>query len=126
MTILLDAGALIAVEASDRGLVTAIKGEILAGRPPVTHGGVIGQVWRGGRDRQAMLAIVLAGVDVAPLDDRLGRRAGVLLGRAGASDVIDAALVLLAADDDEILTSDPDDLRALAAAAGVHVELVPV
>jgi hypothetical protein len=44
----------------------------------------------------------------------------------GASDVVDAALVLLAADGDEILTSDPADLRPLAAAAGVHVDLVPV
>ena len=34
--------------------------------------------------------------------------------------------VLLAADGDDILTSDPDDLRALAAAAGVHIDLVPV
>ena len=126
VTFVLDAGALVAVERSDPKILAPLKDEILAGRPPLTHGGVIGQVWRGGRDRQAVLAIVLAGVDVAPLDDRLGRRAGVLLGRAGASDVVDAALVLLAADGDEILTSDPDDLRPLAAAAGVHVELVPV
>ena len=126
MTFVLDAGALIAVEGSDREILSAIKDEIRAGRPPVTHGGVIGQVWRGGRDRQAILATILAGVDVVALDDRLGRRAGVLLGRAGASDVVDAALVLLAADGDEILTSDPDDLRPLAAAAGVHVDLVPV
>ncbi len=126
MTLVLDAGALIAVERSDPEILAAIKDELAAGRPPLTHGGVIGQVWRGGRDRQVMLAIVLAGVDVAPLDDGLGRRAGVLLGRAGASDVVDAALVLLAADGDEILTSDPDDLRSLALAAGVHVDLVPV
>ena len=126
MTILLDAGALIAVEANDRDLIAALKEEILAGRPPLTHAGVVGQVWRGGRDRQAMLAIVLAGVDVAPLDDRLGRRAGVLLGRARASDVIDAALVLLAVDGDEILTSDAADIRPLAAAASIHVDLVPV
>jgi hypothetical protein len=126
VTFVLDAGALIAVEGSDRELLAAIKGEVLAGRPPLTHGGVIGQVWRGGRDRQAVLAIILAGVDVVPLDDFLGRRAGVLLGRAGTSDVVDAALVLLAADGDEILTSDPDDLRPLAVFAGVHVDLVPV
>ncbi len=126
MTFVLDAGALIAVERSRPGGPRPLKAEILAGRPPLTHGGVIGQVWREVRDRQAVLAIVLAGVDVAPLDDRLGRRAGVLLGRAGASDVVDAALVLLAADGDQILTSDPDDLRPLAAAAGVHVDLVPV
>jgi len=126
VTLVLDAGALIAAEGSDREILAAIRDEVLAGRPPLTHGGVIGQVWRGGRDRQAVLAIILPGVDVAPLDDRLGRRAGVLLGRAGASDVVDAALVLLAVDGDLILTSDPDDLRHLAAAAGVHVDLVPV
>jgi hypothetical protein len=29
-------------------------------------------------------------------------------------------------DGDDILTSDPGDLRALAQTAGVHVELIPV
>ncbi|HUR75728.1 MAG TPA: hypothetical protein VMZ00_15715, partial [Sporichthya sp.] len=60
------------------------------------------------------------------LDDDLGRRAGVLLGRARQSDVIDAALILLAHDGDEVFTSDPADLRALARAAGVHVDLIPI
>jgi hypothetical protein len=50
----------------------------------------------------------------------------VLLGRSGGADAIDAAIVCLAVDGDEILTSDPNDLRALAEAAGLHVELVPV
>jgi hypothetical protein len=31
----------------------------------------------------------------------------------------------LAADGDDILTSDPSDLRVLAQAAGVHVDLLP-
>jgi hypothetical protein len=35
-------------------------------------------------------------------------------------------VVCLAADGDDILTSDPGDLGALAEAAGVHVELIPV
>jgi hypothetical protein len=121
-----DAGGLLAVERSNRKILALCKRELLAGRPPVTHGGVVGQVWRGGSGHQATLAILLAAVEVRALDDRLGRRAGVLLGRAGAADVVDAALVLLAADGDEILTSDPDDLRRLAAVAGVHVDLVPV
>ncbi len=69
--------------------------------------GVAGQVWRGG-PRQARLAQALDGVDVQPLDDDLGRAAGVLLGRARQSDVIDAAVVLLANDGDEIVTSDSD------------------
>jgi hypothetical protein len=32
----------------------------------------------------------------------------------------------LAADGDDILTSDPGDLHALAQAAEIHVELIPV
>jgi hypothetical protein len=40
--------------------------------------------------------------------------------------VIDVALVLLAADEDWLLTSDPGDIEVLAAAAGLHVEIVPV
>jgi hypothetical protein len=57
---------------------------------------------------------------------RTARRAGILLGRSGSSDAIDAALVCLSRDGDGILTSDPDDLFELARAAGVHVELIPV
>jgi len=61
-----------------------------------------------------------------PVDDSLGRRAGILLGRSGQSDAIDAAVVCLAADGDDILTSDPGDLIALAEAADLHVELIAV
>jgi hypothetical protein len=35
-------------------------------------------------------------------------------------------VVCLAADGDDILTSDPGDLHALALAAGIHVDLIPV
>ena len=125
MTIVLDAGALIAVEAGDRDVIAVLKRERLAGRVPVTHGGVVGQVWRGGA-RQAQLSRFLPGVDVIALDEDLGRQAGVLLGATRRADVIDAAVVLLATDGDEILTSDPDDLTALAQAAGRHVDLVAV
>jgi hypothetical protein len=60
------------------------------------------------------------------LDEQLGRRSGALLARTGTSDVIDAALVLLAEDTDHIATSDLSDLRVLAEAAARHVELIPV
>jgi hypothetical protein len=126
MTLVLDAGAFLAVERSDREIFALLKGELLARRPPSTHGGVVGQVWRGGHGRQAAVARLLAATQVAALDEQLGRRAGLLLGRARRSDAIDAAVVLLAADGDMILTSDPRDLRPLAAAAAVHVDVVPV
>ena len=124
--LVLGAGAFVAVERGDRDVVALLKRERLAGRSPVTNGGVVAQVWRGGRGRQAPIAWLLAGVDVVPIDEGLGRRAGVLLARAGCRDAIDAAVVCLAADGDDILTSDPGDLRALAQAAEVHVELITV
>jgi hypothetical protein len=42
------------------------------------------------------------------------------------NDVIEAALVLLAADGDQLLTSDPDDVHSLAASAGLHIDIVGV
>ena len=114
------------VERGDRDVVALVKRERLASRSPVTHAGVVAQIWRGGAGRQAEVARLLAAVDVRSLDEVLGKRAGVLLGRGNGSDAIDAALVCLAGDGDEILTSDPDDLRGLAEAAGVHIDLVRV
>jgi hypothetical protein len=50
----------------------------------------------------------------------------MLLARTAKGDAIDAAVVCLAQDGDDILTSDPADLLDLARAAGTHVELIPV
>jgi hypothetical protein len=124
--LVLDAGAFVAVQCGNRDVVALVKRERLAGRPPVTSGGVVAQVWRGGSGRQAPIARLLAGTAVASVDDTLARRAGMLLARSGQSDAIDATVVSLAADGDDILTSDPGDLRVLAEAAGIHVEIVPV
>jgi hypothetical protein len=126
MTLVLDAGAFIAVERGDRETAALIKHELLAGRAPRTHGGVVGQIWRGGAGKQANVARLLAGTEIAALGDSLGRQSGVLLGLAKMADVIDAAVVLLAEDGDMVLTSDSGDLEPLATAAGLHVDLVDV
>jgi hypothetical protein len=126
MTLILDAGALLALEKNDKDVWERFTSAQLAGVPPVTHGGVVGQVWRGGGPRQARLAMALSGIYVRSLDSELGRRAGALLGRTGTSDVIDAALALLAEDGDEIITSDPKDLIILIGHMPVDVELLPV
>jgi hypothetical protein len=124
--LVLDAGAFVAVERGDRDVVALVKRERLAGRSPVTSGAVVAQIWRGGVGRQVPVARLLAGTDVTPVDNGLGRRAGILLARSGHTDAVDATVVCLAADGDDILTSDPVDLRALAEAAGIHVDLIPV
>ena len=123
MTLVLDAGALIALDRNDRAMWVRLKGLLEAREVAVTHGGIVGQVWRGG-PRQARLATALAGIDVRPLDEHLGRAAGELMGTTRTSDVVDAALALLAAGGDEIVTLDRDDFAILAAATDRHVELV--
>jgi hypothetical protein len=124
MILVLDSGALIALERNDRAMWRRLKAAHRAGQIPRSHGGVVGQVWRGRGPRQAQLARALAAIDVRPLDDALGRAAGELLSVAKQHDVIDAALVLLATDGDEIVTSDLDDLEPLALASGRHVDLI--
>ena len=102
-----------------------VKRERKAGRVPASHGGVVGQVWRDG-GRQANLARLLRAVHVSPIDEGVGRRAGPLLARAGTSDVIDAAVALLARDGDEIYSTDPRDIEDLCRAVNVSVDIIRV
>lgn len=124
MTCVLDAGALVALERNDGAMWRRLKAARLKGEVWVTHAGVVGQVWRGNGPRQALLANALDGIEIRPLDEALGRAAGVLLSRTRGADVIDAALILLAQDGDDVVTSDADDLEVLAVASGRHVELI--
>ncbi len=126
MSDILDSGALIALEADDRRMWRRLKAALQAESPPRTHGGIVAQVWRGGAGRQARLAKALGAVEVVPLDEGLGRRAGVLLARCGLTDAIDAALVSLAGHGDQIFTTDPDDIAALAAASNRRIDVIPV
>jgi hypothetical protein len=126
MRLVLDSGALIALERNDRAMWRRFKAAQLTGEVPVSHGGVVGQAWRGRGPQQALLAKALAGIDIWPLDAALGRAAGELLAKARCRDVVDAALVLLAEDGDLIATSDPNDIEPLAVASDRHVELILV
>ena len=77
MTLVLDSGAFVALERNERQMWIRLKGAHADGEVPITHAGVLGQVWRGG-PRQARLAQALAGIDVIALDEPLGRAAGRL------------------------------------------------
>ncbi|MCQ3810679.1 MAG: twitching motility protein PilT [Acidimicrobiia bacterium] len=123
---ILDAGALIALEGNDRHMWERFNVALQSSTPPITHGGVVAQVWRGGTGRQARLARALDLVKVIPLDEELGRRAGVLLSQSGLTDAIDAALAALANPGDQIITSDPDDLALLVEVGKLRVDIVPV
>jgi hypothetical protein len=124
MRLILDTGALIALERNERAMWQRLKLALQAREAPISHGGIVGQAWRGRGSRKALLAKALDVIDIRRLDVVLGRAAGELLARAKQRDVIDAALVLLANDGDRVITSDPDDLAPLARAADLDIEIV--
>ncbi len=91
----------------------------------MTASPVVAQVWRNGRT-QANLARVLQGVDVVAPDENSARRCGELLAATSTHDVVDGFVVALARRGDVILTSDPDDISALAKAAKVSVTVAKI
>ena len=126
----LDAGALIAIDRNDRGVSAMLRVVLDDGDEVQVPAGVIAQTWRDGA-RQANLARTLQRCEEVPLDSTVARAAGLLCGRAGTPDVIDASVAVAAAtaalsDTVAVLTSDPDDLAALLSAVGVDARLVQV
>jgi hypothetical protein len=115
--LILDAGALVAVDRDDRTMIARLRAAQQHGLELRTNAMVVAQVWRDRHGRQANLARLLGAVDVRAVSQRDGRDAGVLQAMAGTADAIDATVVLLAAPGDRILTSDPGDISLLATAA---------
>jgi predicted nucleic acid-binding protein len=115
LSLVLDTGALIAIERGDRATAAIIEVARQQHRAVIVPAGVVGQAWRGA-GRQARLARLLGaqGVVVEPLTDARARAAGVLCGKAGTSNVIDASVVLAARRRRAtVLSSDRGDLEAL-------------
>jgi hypothetical protein len=70
------------------------------------------------------MARLLVGCDVEALDDDQARSVGALAGRAATADVVDATVVEGALRRrDIVISSDLQDLRALAAAVGRRLEV---
>jgi len=115
VTLILDAGALIAIERNDRTVVALVRRARERGWTIIVPAGVVAQVWRDDR-RQVRLQRVLtaAGVDIPPLDHLLARSVGKILGATGTNDIVDGSVAILAASHDApVVTSDPDDLARL-------------
>jgi hypothetical protein len=114
--LVLDAGALIALERGDRTVELRVKRARAHGQPMWIPAGCLAQAWRDGK-RQAMLAALLKMrmTRVPELDRQDARRVGELLAGSGTADVVDAHLALVALRiEGTVLTSDPDDIRRLA------------
>src|SRR5664279_3592341 len=125
MTLVLDAGALIAVDRRDREVFAALRVAQRHQTPVVTSGAVAAQVWRDGA-RQANLARGLAGVDDRALDRAAGATVGELLRACASSDMVDAHVAVIANAGDSVWTSDPEDIGRLLVARGVEASIVRV
>jgi len=121
---LYDAGALIAIDRNDRRMWARYQVALDDGRDIRVPAVVVGQAWRDSR-RQVRLGKFLVSCHVDPVGLETAKAAGILCGRAGTSDVVDATVVVTAATTGAaIWTSDPEDIRALANEPGVTPALV--
>lgn len=125
MNLVLDAGALIGIDRDDRRTAGLIELGRRSGAGLVTTAPVVAQAWRG-LARQARLARLLAMIDVRAAHLGDARAAGELLAAAGTADVVDALLAVLAVPGDQVLTSDPGDLRLLLGERGIPATVVTV
>lgn len=109
--VVLDAGALIAIDRADRRVIRLIE---LAEDLHVPAG-ALAQAWRNPA-RQVRLARVVSSdaVRVHPLDEAMARASGQLCAATASSDVVDASVVLLARLVGGVtVTSHPGDLAKL-------------
>jgi len=125
VNLVLDAGALIAIDRNQRRVAMLVELGRRAGATLVTAAPVVAQAWRGSA-RQARLARSLGMVDVRPTVLADARAAGELLAASGTSDVVDALVALVALPGDQMLTSDPADLTRLVETRQCSVTIVTV
>ena len=109
--VVLDAGALIAVDRADRRVIRLLE----LAQDVHVPAGALAQAWRNPA-RQARLARVVSSDDVVihPIDGADARAAGQLCAATATSDLVDASVVLVARVVDGVtVTGDSDDLRRL-------------
>lgn len=122
--VVLDSGALIAFERGDERMRALIVEARKSGARVVIPAGVLGQVWREPTRQVALVSLVKAAeTTVPPLDKVLAEAAGILCGQRQSSDVIDAAVVLVARREGPrtvVVTSDIDALQHLDKSVELH------
>jgi predicted nucleic acid-binding protein len=121
-----DTGALLAAERNDRWMWALHAGFLAEEVVPTVPAPVLAQAWRGGA-KQASLSRLLALCEVEPMSEEQARAVGRLAGRSRHQDVVDLAVVEGALRRrDAIITSDPQDIRRIAAALGERIPLQSV
>jgi hypothetical protein len=113
VSVVYDAGVLVAAERNDRQIWADHRVRLELGVVPTTTAPVVAQVSRS--SRQAQLRRLLRGCDIVGFAPEQAHEVGALLGKAGTSDVVDAHVVVTAAETTStVLSADTDDLRLLS------------
>lgn len=124
--LVLDAGALVALEHNDRPLWAALKAAAVDGIAVIVPAAALAQTWRGG-PRSARLAQALTHCAIAALDETAAKAVGLLCARTATIDIADASVALCAAHHGGTLyTSDFDDLDRLLDQLGRYQTLPPI
>ena len=119
-----DAGVLLAVDGNDRRMWVIHHLAIEEGRRLLVPAVIVAQAWRDAR-RQVQLGRFVHSCEVLPIGMETAKAAGVLCGKAGTRDVVDAVVVTVAlAYGAIVFTSDPGDIAHLGAAAEAKPGLV--
>jgi predicted nucleic acid-binding protein len=122
-TIVLDSGALIALERNDRAVWAALKLAALKSTDVLVPSAALAQVWRG-TSAQAQLSRALQHCSIASFD-AVARAVAELCGWTKTTDICDAQVAIIAATQGDVLyTSDPKDMRRLVSAYGARTPTI--
>lgn len=123
MGVTYDTGALVAADRGERRQWARHRALLARREVPTVPAPVLAQSWRGG-SRQALLSRLLTGCQTEALDDARARSVGSLATQAKTADIVDACVVEGALRRrDLIVSSDPGDLHAIAAAISRRLEI---
>jgi len=118
----LDAGPLIAAARNDRQLWSLHRLRLHRGIRWSIPTPALAQAWRG--SHSARLSQLLHTCELVEMDERIAKLTGELCASTGTSDVVDAAVVVSARlSGEDVLTTDPEDLKVLAGHIG-HVRII--
>jgi hypothetical protein len=127
-SLVLDAGALIALDRNDRKVWAILRVASDDNELIQVPAGTIAQAWRDG-SRQVLLTRALRHCDEVALDGALARAAGLLCGQSKTSDIVDASVALAAAGlarrgAVSVLTSDAGDIEHLIGTLRITANII--
>jgi hypothetical protein len=125
VTVLYDAGALVAADRSDRQLWVDHRARLELGLVPLTTAPVVAQVSRS--TRQVQLRRFLRGCRVVDFAIDVAHQVGSLVAQSRITDVVDVHLVVVAAKSHAaIITSDAPDIERVAASLAEPVVVLQI